>query len=397
MSGNQSGDVLVLGAGVVGLGIAFTLARAGHPVTVVDPAPASGATHAAAGMIAPVAELAHQEEALLPLTLDSARRYRGFVDDVAAVSGRDAGYATTPTLVCGFDAADRDALAALYRVQLRLGLDVEQLTTREARRREPLLGPHLTAAYLLPHDHQVDPRVLSRALLAALEALGVRVIAQRAEALLSTPAGSGTSGSSGGRVAGARLADGSTVEADETIVATGVAADLPGLPAPLPLRPVHGDVLRLRPPAGFPALTHTVRAIVRGVPVYVVPRFDGTLVLGATAREDGGSGLQAGGVHTLLRDGITLLPALAEATITDAVARARPGTPDNMPLLGRMRDADGAAVAGLVLATGFFRHGVLLTPLAGAAVRGLLVGDPLPVAEPCDPDRFALIPRATAP
>ncbi|MEH0110941.1 glycine oxidase ThiO [Tersicoccus sp. MR15.9] len=375
-------SVLVLGAGVVGLGIAFTLARAGHPVTVVDPAPASGATHAAAGMIAPVAELAHQEEALLPLTLDSARRYHAFADDVAAVGGRDTGYATTPTLVCGVDGADRDALAALHRLQLRLGLEAEQLTTREARRREPLLGPQLSAAYLLPRDHQVDPRLLSRALLAALTALGIRVVEQRAEALLTAPEPSGV------RVIGARLADGSTLEAAETVVATGVAAA--DLPVPLPLRPVHGDILRLQPPAGFPALTHTVRAIVRGMPVYVVPRPDGTLVLGATSREDGGAGLQAGGVHALLRDGITLLPALAEATIVDAVARARPGTPDNAPLLGRLRNADGAPTAGLVLATGFFRHGVLLAPAAGAAVLGLLAGEPLPVAEPFSPDRFAL-------
>jgi glycine oxidase len=192
-----------------------------------------------------------------------------------------------------------------------------------------------------------------------------------------------------GRVSGVRLAGGGTVLAAETVVANGLAAaSLDGLPEDLhlPLRPVYGDILRLRVPDRLrPLLTATVRGIVRGVPVYVVPRQDGTVVIGATQREDGQAAPSAGGVYQLLRDAQTLVPAVAELELLEATARARPGTPDNAPLLGRVQTAKGcesgaagsmsaAPVPGLIIATGFFRHGVLLTPAAAVICRELMDG-----------------------
>ncbi|MFP5314861.1 MAG: glycine oxidase ThiO [Actinomycetes bacterium] len=367
-------DVAVVGGGIIGLGIAWEAIRRGHTVTVVDPEPAAGATHAAAGMIAPASELHYREEHLLRLTLDSAARYPEFLASLAW-TGIDPGFRRTGTIVLGFDGADRQALADLQAIQARNSLVVEQVSLREARRSEPMIGPAAIAAFRAPEDHQVDPRKLSEALLTAVTARGTLV---RAAATGVERDGSG--------VTGVRLADGSVLPAGCTIVANGLAAaGLAGLPCPLPLRPVYGDILRLRVPGALqPLLTHTVRGLVRGHPVYVVPRMDGTVVLGATMREDGSSAVSAGGVYQLLRDAQQLIPAVSELELVEVLCRARPGTPDNAPLLGQVEGCDR-----LIIATGFFRHGVLLTPTAAAVCVDLLEGKPGPPGlERYTPNRF---------
>ncbi|MGF9662813.1 glycine oxidase ThiO [Arthrobacter crystallopoietes] len=369
----------VVGAGIVGLGIAWEASRRGHRVTVIDPAPASGATFAAAGMLAPVSELCYQEEQLLALTLASARLYPDFLQGLGHT-----GHHTAGTLVAAFDAADRLALEDLRQAQLAQGLRVERLTSREARRLEPALSPALSGAFLAPDDHQIDPRTLSAALLDALAEAGAGMVRRRAAAL----ARSGT-----GEVTGVVLDDGTQVAADETVVANGLgAAALDGLPASLrlPLRPVYGDILRLRVPQALrPLVRLTVRGLVRGLPVYVVPREDGTVVIGATSREDGSDAPSAGGVYQLLRDAQALVPAVAELQLEETTCRARPGTPDNAPLLGRVAEA-GEEVPGLLVATGFFRHGVLLAPAAAKVCTDLAEGLPVP-AELLQfrPDRFS--------
>ena len=338
-------DVAVIGGGVVGHGIAWEARRSGRSVVLIDEAPGSGASWAAAGMLAPVSELHYQEEGLLELMLESSARWPEFA--ATLTTGEDAGYLTTPTLALGADPADRRALMDLRDVQRAHGLEVEPLTIREARSREPLLSPGISCALDIPADHQVDPRKLVRALAAELASQGQGIAGQGT-------AGQGNAAAQGfavreqatgllwdgGRVCGVRLAGGGSVRAAETVVANGLAAaQLQNLPEglQLPLRPVHGDILRLRVPAHLqPLLTATVRGMVRGVPVYIVPRQDGTVVIGATQREDGVPGTSAGGVYQLLRDAQALLPAVAELELLEATARARPGTPDNAPLLGRV-------------------------------------------------------------
>ncbi|MFJ3956349.1 glycine oxidase ThiO [Arthrobacter sp. NPDC090010] len=375
-------DVAVIGAGIVGLGIAWTALSSGRTVALIDPEPAQGATFAAAGMLAPVSEYHYQEEALLGLMVESSRLWPEFAGSFGALGG----YRETPTLVLGFDAADRTALADLCSVQRGHGLDVEPVTVREARRLEPLLAPQLSCAFLTPGDHQVDPRRLHAAMLERFTDDGGTLMTERAEEVLWAEA-------SAGRASGVRLSSGRTVWAREVVVANGLAAaDLGGLPADvrLPLRPVHGDILRLRVPERLkPFLTSTVRGSVRGLPVYLVPREDGTVVIGATQREDGQSGASAGGVHQLLRDAQLLVPAVAELELEEVTARARPGTPDNAPLLGRVRGPDGQDLPGLVIATGFFRHGVLLTPVAARAVLELLDGTGGDRWAAFRPDRFS--------
>ena len=375
-------DVAVIGGGIVGLGIAWTVIQSGRTVAVIDPMPAAGATYAAAGMLAPVSELHYQEEHLLELMLASAALYPAFVESLG--TDVDAtGYQTTRTVSVGADAADRQSLADLREVQVANGLSVQPLTIREARALEPLLSPQLSSAFLIERDHQVDPRKLAERLQSAIAARAREhgwseepVIRHSAVGLLHEHEGDSSS-----RVTGVALDDGSAVLAGEVIVANGIAAAaLDGLPATLslPLRPVYGDILRLRVPEHLrPLLTATVRGLVRGVPVYLVPRSDGTVVIGATQREDGSAEVSAGGVYQLLRDAQALVPAVAELELLEVTARARPGTPDNAPLLGRVAGAtgeDGPDIPGLIIATGFFRHGVLLTPIAAQYCLRLIEG-----------------------
>lgn len=388
-------DVAIIGAGIVGLGIAWTAAQSGRTVTVIDPAPASGATFAAAGMLAPVSELHYQEENLLELTLASAALYPAFMKPLDTGG---TGYRMTRTITVGADAADRRALADLRQVQLKHGLMVEPLTIREARSMEPMLGPQISCAFNVEQDHQVDPRRLAGQLESAVAVRAAQEgwthnhsIRQNAVRLLHE-----NTADNGSRVTGVALMDGSTVLAGEVIVANGLAASqLDGLPGwlKLPLRPVYGDILRLRVPEHLrPLLTATVRGLVRGIPVYLVPRSDGTVVLGATQREDGSAAVSAGGVHQLLRDAQVLVPAVAELELIEATARARPGTPDNAPLLGRVsRDSKlfGGDIPGLIIATGFFRHGVLLTPIAAQLCLHLLDGTADSRWRRFRPDRFS--------
>lgn len=398
-------DVAVIGGGVIGHGIAWEARRSGRSVVLIDEAPGTGASWAAAGMLAPVSELHYQEEELLELMLESSAQWPGFAAALAGGShGMDTGYLSTPTIAVGADPADRRALMDLREVQQASGLVADPLTIRQARSREPLLSPGISCALDIPADHQVDPRKLVASLAAALgchePGAGTSVAgaengyAVRENAVGLMWEGQGASGIGSGddsgqslrRVSGVRLAGGRTVLAGETVVANGLAAaSLDGLPAglKLPLRPVYGDILRLRVPAHLrPLLTATVRGMVRGIPVYLVPRQDGTVVIGATQREDGQPAPSAGGVYQLLRDAQVLVPAVAELELLEATARARPGTPDNAPLLGRVTAssrpaADGssaATVQGLIIATGFFRHGVLLTPAAAVICRELMDG-----------------------
>lgn len=388
--------VIVIGAGIIGLAVSRRLLRDGHEVTLVDPAPASGATHAAGGMLTPVGEAYHGEDDLTALLLASAQRYPAFIDDLAAdlPAGTPTGLVTSGTIICGVDAADRGHLGDLHALCLRLGLKSDQLTTRQARALEPLLGPRLTCAFHAPDDHQVDPRFLAAALMTALEARGVRILSEVATAVHP------------GERPAVDLASGDRLEADAVVVANGLGAahlggDV-GVDLSAVLRPVHGEVVRMTaPPHLAPLFTHTVRGLVEGRPVYLIPRGDGRVLLGASSREDGAEHVSAGGVHDLLTDAIRLMPAVQEFGIDEVLSRARPGTPDNAPLIGR-------TAPGIVLATGLFRHGILLAPVTADIVAALLrrgtgdlgpeahsPDDPLLTLARCaDPGRFAAGPLA---
>jgi glycine oxidase len=364
----------VVGGGVIGLGIAWRAATAGLSVTVVDEAPGRGASWAAAGMLAPVTEVHYGERPLLGLNLAAAARWPSFAAEVEEASGQPVGYRPGGTLAVARDADDNAALEDLYRFQLRCGLEVERLRSRECRQLEPGLAPSIRGGVLAAGDHQVDNRALVEALMVACDRAGVRTVTGRVAELATD----------GDRVTGVVLAGGERLAAWVVVLAAGCwSGGVGGLAAEAlpPVRPVKGQLLYLRGPAGEPLCQRNVR----GLEVYVVPRGDGRVVVGATVEEQGfDTRVTAAAVHDLLRAALELLPDVAELELAETVVGLRPGSPDNAPMLGP------AGPAGLVVATGHYRNGILLTPVTADAVAELLATGRVPdLIAPFAPDRFA--------
>jgi len=362
---------VVVGGGVIGLSCAWWLAAAGTPVVLVDAEPASGASWVAGGMLAPVTEAWPGEERLLDLGSASLARWPGFAAALSAAAGRDAGLRTDGTVVAAVDSADRAELDALAGHLARLGRRVDVLTGREVRRLEPALGPAVRGGLSVPGDLAVDNRALLAALLAALRASpAVSFVGQHAAAV---------------RPGTVELLDGSTVAGDVVVLAAGAwsAALHPGLRGRL--RPVKGEIVRLRArPTALPPPRRTVRAVVSGRPVYLVPRDGGRLVLGATQYEAGfDTEVTVAGVRDLLHDAELVMPGIAEYAVEETSAGLRPATADNLPLVGELEP-------GVLAATGHGRNGILLAPGTAAAITALVLGE-------ATPDAVGLASDTTAP
>jgi glycine oxidase len=378
-------DVLIIGGGVIGLAIAWRAAQRGMRVALADPEPGRGASHAAAGMLTPVAEAAYAERELFELGSLSLRCYPDFAAELTELTGRRIGYRQTGTLVVAYDGDDMALLDEHALMRESFGAPTHRLTGRECRQAEPLLGPAIRGGLLVDDDASVDPRLLTAALLAAASSAGVVHLPHRAVRLRTR----------GDRACGAELADGTAVNARQVVLAAGWAsgavAGLPDGTVP-PLRPVKGQTVRLRPTAtahqagpGQSLLSRTVRGLVQGSPVYLVPRDDGELVIGATQEEIGADlTVTAGALWQLLRDSIALVPGITELELAECVAGLRPGTPDNAPVIGP------SELPGLVLATGHFRAGVLLAPVTADLIAEYLHTGTLPAAaSPFSAGRFA--------
>jgi glycine oxidase len=378
-------DVVVIGGGVIGLSIGWRTAQRGLRVVIADPDPGQGATHAAAGMLTPIAEAAYAERDIFGLGQDSLRRYPGFAAELEAASGMSTGFCQSGTLQVAYDSDDLAALAETQLLQESFGVRLQRLTARECREAEPMLDPNVRGGLLAADDGSVDPRLLAAALLRAAEGAGSVILRQGVTEVLRDA----------DRACGVRLADGSTIAARWVVLAAGYqSAGMAGLPPDLapPVRPVKGQIMRLRTTAamaaaGIPAglLRRTVRGVVRGSTVYLVPRDSGELVVGATQEELGpDTSVTAGGIWELLRDARTLVPGITELELVDIVAGLRPGTPDNAPIIGP------SALPGLVLATGHFRAGVLLAPVTADIVTAfVLTGEPDPARRAFAAGRFA--------
>ncbi|MBB6417037.1 glycine oxidase ThiO [Streptomyces sp. AK010] len=372
-------DVLVIGGGIIGLVTAWRSAQRGFTTALVDPEPGGGAAQVAAGMLAAVTELHYGEQTLLGLNLASARRYPDFAAELTELTGQDLGYRRCGTLAVALDADDRAHLRELHALQQQSGLESQWLSGRECRRLEPMLAPGVRGGLRVDGDHQIDPRRLAGALVAAGERAGVVVHRAWAERLTVVR----------DRATGVVLADGTEVAAGQVVLAGGsLSGRLAGVPQDVlpPVRPVKGQVLRLTMPQRHgPFLSRTVRAMVRGSHVYLVPRASGELVVGATSEELGwDTTVTAGGVYELLRDAHELVPGITELPLTETRAGLRPGSPDNAPLLGP------TGLEGLLLATGHYRNGVLLTPVTGDAMAHVLATGELPEeARPFTPKRFS--------
>lgn len=372
---SKSFDALVVGAGVIGLASSWRAAQKGLSVCVIDrDVPGAGASRVAAGMLAPVGEASWGEEALLELNLASARAYPEFAAELEEVSGMPVGYRRCGAVHVALDRDEAEELHRHHDLQRSLGLPAEWMRPRRARELEPGLAPACTAAVHAREDGEVDPRSLIAALVAACEREGVAVIsgAEAAQGLIE-----------GERIQGVRIADGREIRAGQVVLAAGCwsgqAGWLPPETLP-PVRPVKGQILYLRGPATEPVCER----IVATQWIYVVPRGDGRVVVGATVEERGFElTVTAGGVHELLREAYRVLPEIAELDLSEALAGLRPGTPDNAPVIGR------GALEGLVVATGHYRNGILLAPITAEAVAALVAGDEPPrPAMRLGPERF---------
>ena len=360
-------DVAVVGGGPIGLASAWRAAQRGLRVSVLDAGDA-GAWQVAAGMLAPVAEAQFGEDALLDLSLRAAAGFPELCAELAEASGRDPGLQATGTLVVARDRDEAEALDRLLAFRRRLGLGVERLLPSAARRAEPALAPTVRLALDVAGDHSVDPRLLVAALREAVRRAGGSIRRARVTGIASE----------GDRVTGVALEHGETVDAGAVLVAAGAHA---GRFGSVPVRPVKGQVLRLRDPRGAGLIERTIRTH----DAYIVPRADGRYVLGATMEERGfDTAPTAGGVFELLRDVSEVVPGVLELEVEELLAGLRPATPDNLPAIGP------GTLTGLVWATGHHRNGILLSGLTGGLAAAALLGEPLPDwAAPVDPARFA--------
>jgi glycine oxidase len=374
--------VAIIGAGVIGLGIAWRLAARGASVAVFDKgASGAGASQAAAGMLAACSEAEPGEEALVALGRASQSRWPAFAIELEQASGVDVGLRPEGTLVVALTADDQARLSHQLVFQQKLGLPLQWISAAETRRREPHLAGKLAGAVFSPEDTQVDNRKL---------AAGLRVAAEAAGAIIREHQPVKTISSSAGRVDGIVLADRTKVAADVVVLAAGAwSRTIEGLATEFrpPVRPIKGQMLALRMDPAAPLLTHVVWA----PGAYLVPRLDGRLLVGATVEEKGyDTSLTAGGILTLLEAAWRVVPAVEELPIDEMWVGHRPGSRDDAPILG------AGLIDGLIYATGHHRNGILLTPITADAIAQLVLdGAANPAIRPFSIERFGSL-RAAA-
>jgi len=366
--------VVIVGAGVVGLGIGWRLAGRAA-VTIFDRDKAgAGASHAAAGMLAACCEAEPGEEALVALGRDSQARWPAFASELLRTSGIDVELRAEGTLVLALTADDQAEIVNRLEFQRRLDLPLEWLSAAQTRAREPHLAGKIAGAVFSPQDHQVDNRKLTQALRIAAEATGAKIHEQRPVKEIVVQSG---------RARGVLLEDGTIAAADIVVLAAGAwSRGIAGLPPDRrpPVRPVKGQMLALRMDANAPLLSHVLWA----PGAYLVPRRDGRLIVGGTVEEKGfDETITAGGLLTLLEAAWRAVPAVEELPVDEIWVGHRPGSRDDAPILGP------GPVEGLFYATGHHRNGILLAPVTADAMARLILDDVVePAIKPFGLERF---------
>jgi glycine oxidase len=365
----SSPDVVVIGGGVIGCVVARQIAANGVAVTLLErDVPGRAATWAAGGMLSPLGE-AGDDPAFLDLAVHSLDRYPQFVSEVTAQSGIGVEYMPAGKLHIAFGVGHADLRDLLERGH---GFGVQSLTGDEARALEPSLGPDIDAALLVGRDHRVNNRLLGVAAWKAAEATGVRVLCDSAAVSLNVDT----------RFRSVRLADGTTIAADAVVIAAGAwSGRITGLPRALPIEPVRGQMLAVAPATGAPPLERTIHA----PGCYLIPREEGSIVIGATSERAGFEpGPTPGGITGLALAAFSTVPAIANGRMIETWSGFRPGTPDGLPVLGPDPD-----IEGVFYATGHYRNGILLAPITAEILSACVAGEapPVPIG-PFRPDRF---------
>ena len=372
--------ILIIGGGVIGLGIGWQLAKAGAAVTIHERGQTGrGASWAAAGMLGPIAEAHSDELDLLKLSNQSLARYPEWVNELETEAEMPIGYRAEGTLIIGIQPDDAYQLRHTYDLQQDLGLNVEWLSGKEARKIEGALSPYVTAAIRCETDHQVDNRLMAHALQRAYQGRG-GVLHQNStiERIVIE----------NGVITGVQTQDGFQ-GTDVCILAAGCwSGQINGLPDAIipPVRPVKGQMLalRMREDIMIENVIRTVKARYP-MPVYLVPRSDGRLIVGATTEELGfDTDLTVGGVYELLHGACEAVPGIYELPLIETWTGLRPGSTDNAPILGK------TPVENLIYATGHYRNGILLTPITAYEIAKLiLTGETSETIAPFHLDRFS--------
>ena len=348
--GHFSGRVetIVVGAGVIGLTLADELLRSGRQVLLLErERPGSGATWAAGGMLAPVSEADHGEAELVRFGQDSLSRYPAFVERLEGYTGLSCGYVTEGTLWIAVNRDDRAELDHLRETLVRKRLECRALSAAEVVQREPHLSGRVLGGLLVEQDHQVDPRALSLCLEQAIRSRGGKIVC--GAVVMEIVASDGRFHSVRGRTERGERFD---ISADQLVLAAGAWSEREvRLPLPeLGVRPVKGQLLRMR---GSRLLDHVVRT----PDVYLVPRRDGELLVGATMEEMGYDATPtAGATMDLLRHAWEVLPGVYDLELSELSVGLRSAVDDHLPLIGQSK------IEGLFLSLGHFRNGVLLAP-----------------------------------
>jgi glycine oxidase len=358
-------DAAITGGGVIGGAIALELARAGLRVAVFDrQQPGQEASWASAGIISPAPE-SPAMIVTVPLAKASASQYPEFVAQVEEISGRSVGFRAKGTVEALFSHDARAELSTIIALHHGLGLKAEPLRAADARELEPALSEEVEAAVLRPEEASVDNRALTSAILEA---------AQRSGAEIFSGNGAKAVWREGKRCAGLVLQN-EKVEAKWTVIAAGCfSATIEGIAPYAPVRPAKGQMVALR------ADDLKMERVLWSEKIYLVPRNDGRILAGATVEYAGfDKRTTAGGIEKVLSAAINLAPGLADARIEETWAGLRPDSPDHLPILGP------ADMDGLLLATGHFRSGILLTPITARLVREWITEQRVSV----DWDRFS--------
>ena len=371
--------VIIIGGGVIGLGIGWQLAKAGCGVSLYEREQAGrAASWAAAGMLAPHAEVHFEERDLLKLGVRSSRIYPEWVAELETDSQINVGYRAEGTLIVGVDRDDARELEHHYASQQLLDLKVDWLTGAKAREMEPLLSPKITAAIWSKDDHQVDNRAMVDALIEAYRNVSGTLHENTPVDKIEIVDGKATG----------IWVKGNLEEADVIVLAAGCwSSDIDGLPkgVQLPVRPVKGQMLALQMEEGI-VLQRVIRAPRAKYPadVYLVPKDDGRLVIGATSEEMGfDTRLTAGGLFELLRGTWEAVPGIYDLPVLETWTGLRPGSRDNAPILGE------TGVENLIMATGHYRNGILLTPVTAREITSLiLTGETSETIAPFQLSRF---------
>jgi len=373
---SNSSRIIIVGGGVIGLSIAWRLARENtrDEILLLDANRAGeGTSRVSAGMIAPIAEAGFEDPHFIKFARLSRERYRAFVSEVSRDADMPVVLGEEGSIIVAIHRDDVEAMRRVYEHRRHADLPVEWLTGTEAREMEPTLTPRVSAAMWIAYDGQVNPRALLPALVRACNRRGVEVReSARVQRIVINDE----------TVAGVEL-DGETIPAGTVVLCAGAwSGTIDGMPADVvpQVRPIRGQILRLTRTADF-AMKH----VVRGPRAYLLPKDDGTVVVGATQEEAGFDATPtAGGIKTILENAWEMVPSIYDLPIERVEVGLRPGTRDHLPLVGATR------IHGLIMATGHFRHGILFAPTTADAVcRGILTGDFGEDVAAFAPDRFA--------